>query len=494
MPLDKSEGVAAALVIEFAPMQRAVVLSVVLVFVGCKSERLKTTEAELAAAKARVATMDTRRADMVKELNTIEGARRKAAKDADATEYAITRLSGALQVLDGKPVPDGLLLDDALKSKSPELGRLAATIVQRQLPCVSDDEQSDEPEDQRDGCEPPPPPDACEGVPPRTVQDFSWSCVALDERKGAPTVAICSSMLSGHEVGALRLAFLHQGRIIVGDYPAPSVELYQPENVSEISACNDANAVSSCESTCDSRFGHNDCYDPYEGIDYGNRGDDDDDNDESAELRAARIAAQEAAATAEYAAGELAYQECRAGCASTPEEEAEVLPSEFDYVDTIAPGVFQFRNRTGPDADGGYDEGDAIISFPTYNQVLADNFETDEDDVQGLSLELYSDEGIVTDKPADGALLMAGYHAPNVTGIKVFLDGKTPVSTLSTADTCAFVERMKNKRLIELCTKQLAEETERAEKRAAAAARADAGIADAGVPAFDGGVDAGGAP
>ena len=469
---------------------RRVLLCVLVGVVGCKSERLKTTEAELTAARARLAAMDARRADMVKELNAVEAARRKAARDADAAEYAITRLSGALQVLEGKPVPDGLLLDDALKTKSPELGRLAATIVQRQLPCVeanAADEEADKQQEQE--CRTPEVPDACEGVPPRTVQDFSWSCTRLAETKGAPTIAICSSPLTGHDdVGALRLAFLHEGRVIVGDFPAPSSELYTPENTSERNACNAENLASSCESTCDDRFGRNGCYDPYEGGD-GYVGEEED-NDEPAELVAARREAAQAAEAARQAEDELAYQECRANCAADPTEEDALLASTMEYVATVSPGVFHFHNRTGPDADGGYDEGDAIISFPTYNQVLADNFETDEDDVQGLSLELYSDEGFVTSKPADGALLMAGCYAQKVNGIRVFVDGKKPVEALNTADTCAFVERMKNKRLTELCAKQLADELERAAKRAAA----DAGVVDAGVPVFDGGVDAGGAP
>lgn len=471
-------------------MQRAVVLLGVLVLVGCKSEKMKTTEAELAAAKARVATMDTRRGDMLKELNAIEVARRKAAKDADATEYANARLTGARWVLQGEPVPDGLLLDDALKSKSPELGRLAATIVQRKLPCVADVEPNAEDDAQQEQeCRTPEVPDACEGVPPRTVQSFDWACDQLVKQKGAPTIAICTSELSGHDdVGALRLAFLHEGRVIVGDFPAPSTELYQPTNSSELDACNDANRSASCESTCDDRFGHNGCYDDESGGDGYYPGDMD--SEEPQELATARREAAEAAEAARAADSELAYQECRAGCATVEVEPPEVVPSSLEYVATLAPGVFHFRNRTGPDADGGYDEGDAVISFPVYNQVLADNFETDKDDVEALEMELYSTMGLITDKPADGAVLIAGTYQAHARGIRVFLDGKKRVEALSTADTCALLERMKKTTAAQVCGMQLAAEVALAAKRAAA----DAGVPDAGVPVFDGGVDAGGAP
>ncbi|MGV3623876.1 MAG: hypothetical protein ACO1OB_23870 [Archangium sp.] len=468
---------------------RRVALCVLVGLLGCKSEKLKNTETELAAAKARVATMDTRRADMVKELTTIESSRRKAARDADATEYAIARLNGALLVLDGKPVPDGLLLDEAHKAKPPELGRLAATIVQRRLPCADDETDAEESGDE---CTIPPVPDACEGVPERTVQDFSWSCDTLLKHTGGPTIAVCTSLLTSDEnVGAVRLAFLHEERVIVGDYPQPSTELYQPYNTSERDACTEENSTASCEASCDSKYGRGySCYDPYEGGDGYIPEEDMREADEHPELTAARIAAADAERASREADEEVQYQECRAGCTSEPVEPTERLPSGFDYVATIAPGVIHLHNQTGPDADGGFVEGDALISFPAYNSVLAGDFETDKDDVEGLELELYSDDGFVMDTPADGAVLIAGHSGPHVSAVQVFLDGKKQVRSLPTAEACEFVQRMKNQQLSALCTKQLADEAARAARLAAA----DAGVADAGVPVFDGGVDAGGAP
>jgi hypothetical protein len=139
-----------------------------LVVAGCRSEKVRALEADVAAAKARLVTMDGKRKALLDEARTLEVQRQTLSKQADESELARLRLVGAGEVLAGRPLPDAVLLEEALRTKSPELGALAASIVQRQLPCV--DAQPDPPSDEPGPeCQAPELPDECAGVDERTI-------------------------------------------------------------------------------------------------------------------------------------------------------------------------------------------------------------------------------------------------------------------------------------------------------------------------------------
>ena len=98
-------------------------------FQGCKSQKVIEVETEIAAAKARVTTLEKRRQELTAEMRKLQVERKTFSQQADEAALAKERLSAAGYVLRNEPIPEGVQLDEALRSKSPKLGALAASIA-----------------------------------------------------------------------------------------------------------------------------------------------------------------------------------------------------------------------------------------------------------------------------------------------------------------------------------------------------------------------------
>jgi hypothetical protein len=217
------------------------VVLVVVALGSCKSQKLIAVETEVSAAKARLATLEKKRAELAAEVKRTEVTRRAFSQQADDAEVAKQRLVAAGLVIHGDPVPDAVLLDQALRAKSPELGKLAAAIVQRQLPCATEEDATEVEQDDGARCTPPPVPDSCEGVPERTVRSLEWTCTDVVKVAGARPTVVCkangewksdawpvNAPTGRIDAEMVRLAFAHRGRLFVADWPAPRLGLYRP--------------------------------------------------------------------------------------------------------------------------------------------------------------------------------------------------------------------------------------------------------------------------
>lgn len=471
---------------------------------GCKSEKLKSVEAELAAGKARLATLEAKRQELTARARQLQLARKTFAEQADQAELARNRLWAAAGVLQGQPVPDGVLLDDALRAKSPELGALAAQIVQRQLPCEAAKAEGDE----RDGpdCEPPPLDDACDGVAERVYQEFQWGCSHVVAAGNGPATAVCTSRFPSAgseyplftlddrvEAVAVRLAFENKGRLFVADWPPPSLDLYRPANESELTACGNENAARQCVRNCDSSFnrlpgGCDDWAGDGDEADYG------EESEEPAELRQAREAAAIAEREAAEAREELAYQECLAPCQeSETGETPEPRLVGLGFKRTPAPGVFQFEALV-PQPDGGTSTRALLLSFPAYFQAIDGTLEVPEKDTVLELSEEFETERLIEGPVVDGKQLLAGVSPEGQpVAIEVTLDGSASPVWPDLDEVRAFAEKGKHAGLVAAVDKAKAERAAYAAKLAAK----DAGVVDAGV--VDAGVtnvpaDAGGVP
>ncbi|MFZ5442210.1 MAG: hypothetical protein ACOZQL_19535 [Myxococcota bacterium] len=457
------------------------VLLALMALSGCKSQKLRDVEAELAATRSRLATLETKRKELLAESKRLLVERKTHAQQADEAELARNQVLAAGLVLGGQPVPDGVLLDDALRSKRGDLGRLAATIVQRQLPCGSDT-PADEPQE-GSPCEPPPLEDACEGVEPRIVQPLSWTCAETVASPGLATVAVCKSAgawtastlplaVPGERVDAdvVRLAFEHHGRLVVADWPPPDLELYRPRNASELDACEATNSQEQCLRTCDERFGRlSGCGD---GWGDSPMGEEDEENEEPYELRQAREAAALAEAQAAEARNELEYQECRAPCEVEATEEGGALSSvSLTLRKERFPGLFFFDVTIDGHDDAGVSTRQLVLSFDELLEAKRDALELPAEDlVRGLS--------VVFDTPhleqleSKDEVTYVGFDVPTNTVRAVTFskaaDGET--RWLNRTETCQLVAERKLAQLEQYCP----------------AARPPAVEA-----AFDGGADAG---
>jgi hypothetical protein len=373
-----------------------------LVVAGCRSEKVRALEADVAAAKARLVTMDGKRKALLDEARTLEVQRQTLSKQADESELARLRLVGAGEVLAGRPLPDAVLLEEALRTKSPELGALAASIVQRQLPCV--DAQPDPPSDEPGPeCQAPELPDECAGVDERTIAELDFTCTHVVTVAGARTTAVCLSKgtwsssdipwptgAAQFEAQVLRLALEHQSRLSVADWPAPSLEIYRPPNAEELRVCGEANARAECTRRCDEGHGRllTGC-DSEEPV-YGDASDEFDHDDEPAELRAAQLAAVRAEAEAEEARQELSYQQCLAKCdVGTDGQTDEAPPSPAQLSLTLRaerlPAVFAFDVTVkSADTEDPPVNGVLVLGFSDALEALGAPDPSAKDDVEPL--------------------------------------------------------------------------------------------------------------
>ncbi|MFT3713218.1 MAG: hypothetical protein QM817_36650 [Archangium sp.] len=440
------------------------------VLAGCKSQKVVQAEVELAAAKARVATLDKKRKDMTDELKRVEVSRRQFSQQADEAEVAKQRLVAAGLVIHGDPVPDSVLLEEALRAKSPKLGGLAASIVQRQLPCV-DEKADDTPEEEgdpvQDNCGPPELEDACVGVLEETVQSFKWECPAVVKTPGARPVAVClaqgvwrndtwegvSGPTNQTDNQLVRLALVHKNRLFVADWPKPSMAVYRPHNDEELAACTADNDDAQCIRKCDTTFGRlDDTCERYG--DYGDDGPEYERDDEDPDVAAARRAAEQADAEAARAREELQYQECLSAC-KRDESDAEpepVVGVRYSLSNERYPGVFLFD----VEYDSGLEDGGVLPS-----EVVALGFddaltevtdpEAQEDDTVGeLDFLLYVKALQKYDSP-QGVVLFG--EAPNglPDGVLVSKTGKEAPKVLKPDEVCAAVPVAKQGAIAKKC-------------------------------------------
>ena len=427
---------------------------------GCESKELLEARAELAATKGRVAALEKRRADLETKRQAHASSLELLAQQADQAELGRQPLIGALTALDEGKVPDGILLDEAIRAKDPKLDALAAEIIQRQLPCGAEDEpEAEEPGDW--DCGHGPLEDACVGVEPRVRQAPQWTCTDFVSAPGFPTAALCTgeaewrqgdypgpSVTTTPEVDAelVRVAFEHQGHLYVQDWPPPSQDLYEPENAEELAACEADNEHESCIRSCDDKFGRSGCGDDgYEG-EYEEDGDE---PPENPELAAARAAAAEAEREAARAQEEVQYQECLDSCGGGDgEPEVAPLPDAVSYTfkSSPAPGLFVLgvRARTHGDEGEKQDETHSVVLHaPRYVALATGTLAEKEDTVAPLETVL-DVQHLEVGQPADGAVLLAGLGDKGVAGVRMALDGQHAPEALSFEDACAFLSKRKD--------------------------------------------------
>jgi hypothetical protein len=472
---------------------------------GCKSRQLLSVETDLAAAKGRLATLEKRRLELMAESRKLQVERQTLSQQADEASLARERLVGAGLALRKLPIPDGVLLDEALRAKSPKLGVLAASIVQRQLPCVDPEAEAPAGPD-GPGCEPPPLDDACLGVAERTIQSLEWSCQVVTT-PNAPASAVCvataelqestyplSAPTTRVQGDVVRLAFEKKGRLFVADWPSPQLDFYRPPNSAELATCQAENDHAQCIRSCDERHGRlvSACGDWGDDGAEGPQGDDE--NPEPYEVRAAREAAERAEREAERARDELSYQECLASCEGGSETSPEPIARiEVSYQRSPAPGVFQFEVALAGE-DGGVPPHTLLLSFPALLEELSAGVTPlTADTVLELSTEL--DVGkLLEGKPVDGQQLLGGVTPDGVpVAVRIALDGKSTPTPLDLDAVCDFAEQVQNAPMREACAVAKARRDE-ANAKAQAKAAQRAAKADAGAPPPDAGADAGGAP
>lgn len=470
---------------------------------GCKSQKVIEVETEIAAAKSRVAALEKKRQELTAELKRVQVERKTFGQQADEAALAKERLSAASFALAQKPLPDGIQLDEALRAKSPTLGKLAAAIVQRQLPCADPNEEEASDADGPNDCAAPPLDDSCDGVSETFTQSFSWSCQRLPASGKVPAAALCLSKAelaandyplnvpTTHVEGdVVRMAYEKGGRLIVADWPAPSQALYEPENWSELATCQAENENAQCVRSCDEKWGKlGGCDwgdDGYEGE--GGEGED----EEPYELQAAREAAERAEREAQEARDELAYQECLHGCDPGHDEDSEEEPISrvaLEYTGSPAPGLFQFKVKDPEGLDKSSPSHTLLLSFLALHDELGGDAPEpgEEDTVRELSTVL-DVQKIIEGKVVDGQRVLAGLTLEDFpTAVRISMDGKAAPVELDLDQTCAFSEELKHARMQERCVVARAQREEQKAKAAAAAALKAAKL-DGGV---GGGVDAG---
>jgi len=319
-----------------------------------KAAKKSAEEAEqrLGELKARQPTLAAERAKLLKE-------REERQQQLAAVEpgYGLALAAAAylndeeLAAAYGQTMPaarDGYLFQAAAaKGERAGLEALVAQYAQAQRACPKSGEEERVPEEEP--CVSQPYEDACQYVE-RTLEVMpQWSCLDVVAHQGVPSSVFCaglvtyppgasyatSSMRTSTEL--VRVAFL-DGELRVSDYPAPDDAVFNAENREALDACEAENAVNACTHGCDVEYGrYTDPCDPEP--DYGCEGCGDGDyeegegSEESEEVRAARLAAEEAEEAArlaqqeaERARQEVAYQECLAGC--RPADPSEVPEPE----------------------------------------------------------------------------------------------------------------------------------------------------------------------
>lgn len=367
----------------------------VLAACGNSQEREKQAQ-ELATAEKKLAEARTLGEDMAREKQLITtklteaqtrlGEVRAAYHGtlAAAAYLAAEEGNGLAMTWEMDAAREGFKLAEAVRQKEPKgVEGLAARVLADERPCVAQGDEEGAGEGGCGPCDVAPYEDACADVEKNTTSSPNWGCASLAATgEGLPPAAFCTSTIehpaSGTSVDSpyaeqglptaldvVRVAFVHQGRLYVSDYPKPEPSLYNPPNVEPLVACTATTSRSACIHDCEVRFNRYEdpcACQPDDGYEHDHDHSDepeDEESDEPPEVRQARLAAEEAEAEAqaaseraEEARQEVAYQECLATCEPSDEEveTAEVDPeAPPDPVSTTvtasleaapAPGIF----------------------------------------------------------------------------------------------------------------------------------------------------------
>lgn len=404
-------------------------------------------QVELGAAKARLAALQAQRDALRAHQKELAATVTTLKSEADGAETARRELRAAIEVLAGRPVPAEFQLHQALSARGDAAAIANATLL-RPLTC-DDDTPAAAPEEQGEdvgSCEPPALDDACASVPKYLTPEWHFVCdkvMAL----GAKKAVVCHARGESPGVPAqvVRVASLHQGRIVIADWPTTDHDLRRPENDVGQAACSAENQRNQCLRDCDVQFDKVSL--PYDcglhedrGMMPHDDGDGDGDGDGEAdseapelqaarrELQAAEEQARAAADARDSAAREVSYQECNTRCASP--NEAPAAPAETTLsLDYPAPGYVLISEST-PNEDGG-------VSTTLTDLVRASSWLDSAPSDAGIDqLELLATYSTAT---VSGSII-AGVASGIQVGFKITGAG---YEELSPAQTCAVLEKSK---------------------------------------------------
>lgn len=372
----------------------AAALLLALAACGTSQEREKQAQ-ELAAAEKKLAEVKALGEDMAREkqLITTKLAEAQARLDeaqaayhgtlAGAAYLAAEEDNGLVMTWEMNAAREGFQLAEAARQKDKKAVEvLAERVLADERPCAAKADGEGDGEGDCGPCNVAPYEDACTDVEKNTSSSPEWNCTSLAAvGEGLPAAAFCTSAIEHPapgvgvestyaeqslptELQVVRVAFVHQGRLYVSDYPKPNPELYNPPNVEPLVACTATTARNSCIHDCEVQYNRYEdpcaCQpDSYEHEHDDSEETEDEESDEPPEVRQARQAAAEAEAEAQAASEraqeaqqEVAYQECLAACepSEAEDESAEADPeAPPDPVSTQvkmsleaapAPGIF----------------------------------------------------------------------------------------------------------------------------------------------------------
>lgn len=452
---------------------------------GCKSQKLLAVERDLAATRARLDALALQKSEALAKAKERNTARWTLAQQADQTEQEQHRLTAALDVLGGGAVPKVLALADALATKGADVDGVAADIASEDLPCVAGEQPPAEGEADMpygEPCHEVELQDACEGVPERTEAALTWSCEArVPGKGGGPDSAVC--LASYHyptegltvpaqfvatelDLTVVRVAFEHQGRLYVADYPAPSVAQYRPKNVSGLDGCAAENSNAQCVRRCESSAGRVQMTGACEGD--GDWDGPHGDSDEPAEVSRAREEAERARLAAAEAETELAYQQCMSGCNPQPEPAPEAGPEgepdqgppvppsvEFTWRASPAPGLYIF-DKVAKEPQASWPATAVLLLHPKLGELLDGALEAPAaDTLYALELQAELIDATATE-PDHGKAAFIGLDNGDPAGVVFSSDGKGDVTSLSPSESCGWLKKAPRaaKALREACAKR----------------------------------------
>lgn len=323
---------------------------------GCGEARRRLAAAEEAqrAAEKRARDLRESRAALAKELTELRAKTGEARAKARAAKEELRRTLAAAGTLEAA-APGAFPGVDAAQALAAEhfeeaggdLSKIASAVgeaVREFWPCA----EAAGGQEGAPSCDSSPYEDACAGVPEYDSPVLQWSCSKVIKAADAPALAFCTAPISSRELrgpvaftsteALVRTAFYYGGRVVVSDWPEPSLTTYHPRNEDGLSACRSEDDRRSCTHQCDVRFGRysDPCAPSYGCGGCGDHGDGEEppgDEDEDpqvaaarAEARRAEMEAAEALERARMAREEVQYQECLSGCEhqfQAPEVSAE---------------------------------------------------------------------------------------------------------------------------------------------------------------------------
>jgi hypothetical protein len=428
-------------------MGRCVLTS--LLVMSCSTKTYFETHQALGAAKVRVAALESRKAELLEKQRQLRETVTTLRAQADAIDTSRRTVVAASEVLAGRPVPLEFQLHQALVSRA-DATALANEVLK---PLICDEFAAGPPPEEPplptmpdEECAPPPLADACEGVPATVTPALEFWCDRVIAH-GPARAVVCQALGSnGLPPNVVRVAFLHQGRIVAADWPSNAHDLSRSENVDGLAQCRAENEHSACVRACDVRFdlvpsgcepfhmsGHPD--------DGSGAADDEAPPEDPAvvaareALQAAEEEAQRAAQARDEAARELAYRECTAACASAPPAVAEKPPPLV--IGFPAPGYFVLS----PDSDAGVESTVVGASQWLRDQPATQVVET---------LDTIARLSEVTVLSGEAAPVLGGLEAGQPTAFRLSATG---ADRLEAPAACALIAKGKNAALKAACAR-----------------------------------------